>query len=169
MSDDLNALWAKVRAAENEAEAVRGLAQILSSKEGRMLVLGLALTDRLLCIEILDHVRQNPLSTLYDPLSEVQTQALAENNLPSSEEQVFFGTLMELKAMHGRLLDSMKITEKLDIPKSPQPYKSGGFADIKQAQYNGHAVAVKTMRVAASDDFKKIRKVSEENVVIVDG
>ena len=82
---------------------------------------------------------------------------------------MFFGTLRKLTAMHGQLPDSMIITEKVDIPKSLQPYTSGGFADIKRAQYNGHAVAVKTMRVAASDDFKKIRKVSEENVVIVDG
>ena len=64
MTTDFDGLWAKVRTAENEAEAVRTLAQILSSKEGRAFASSLELTDGVLCIEILDQVRTDPPSAM---------------------------------------------------------------------------------------------------------
>lgn len=63
----------------------------------------------------------------------------------------------------------MVITDKVEISNSGQPYTSGGFADIKQGRYNRHTVAVKIMRVAASDDFEKIRKVSRRDIFTVKG
>jgi len=53
----------------------------------------------------------------------------------------------------------MVITDKIEYS-SNQPQKSGGFADIKPGRYKGCAVAVKVLRVARTDDFEKIRKVS---------
>jgi len=53
----------------------------------------------------------------------------------------------------------MVITDKIEYS-SNQPQTSGGFADIKPAQYKGYAVAVKVLRVAKTDNFEKIRKVS---------
>ena len=54
----------------------------------------------------------------------------------------------------------MVITDEIETSTSGQPHLSGGFADIKQGRYKGHAVAVKTLRVAPTDDFGKIRNVS---------
>jgi len=58
MADDFNKLWKKVRTAAtaDEAESVRTLAKILSSKDGRTFVLNLKQSDAVLCIEVLDHV-----------------------------------------------------------------------------------------------------------------
>ena len=56
--------------------------------------------------------------------------------------------------------DSVVITDEVEVPNSGQPNTSGGFADVAQGKYKGHAVAVKTMRVSTSDNFDKIRKVS---------
>ena len=53
---NFNKLWKKASTATNEADAVRTLAQILSSKEGRTFVLGLERLEAELCIEILDLV-----------------------------------------------------------------------------------------------------------------
>ena len=36
----------------------------------------------------------------------------------------------------------------------------GGFADLRSGLYEGHLVAIKTMRVAAQDDLLGIRKVN---------
>ena len=66
MTSDFNALWTEARAAGSEAEAVRVLKQISSSKEGRVFLMGLELTDAALCIEILDHVRSHPLPTVHE-------------------------------------------------------------------------------------------------------
>ena len=52
------------------------------------------------------------------------------------------------------------VIDEIAIPGSSQVYTSGGFADIKVGKYKGHAVAIKMLRVAEQDDFKKIRKVS---------
>ena len=60
MTVDFNSLWAEVRRTENEAEAVRILARILSSKEGRAFASSLKPAEGVFCIEILDHVRSNP-------------------------------------------------------------------------------------------------------------
>jgi chitodextrinase len=88
----------------------------------------------------------------------MQIQALAEHKLPLSEKQSFFVTLRKLAAAHDRLPDSMVITDEVEFPNSSQPYTSGGFADIKQGKYKSHTVAVKTMRVAVSDNFRKISR-----------
>jgi hypothetical protein len=60
----------------------------------------------------------------------------------------------------------MVITEKIDFSAPTQPPKSGGFADIKPGRYKECIVAVKTLRVAASDNFDKIRKVSQRIFVV---
>jgi hypothetical protein len=85
-------------------------------------------------------------------------QGLAEHNLQTAEKQAFFVALRRLAGIHGRLPDSMVITEEIKV--SDDILASGGFADIRTGTYAGHLVAVKTMRVAKQDDFLKIRKVS---------
>ena len=97
----------------------------------------------------------------------MQIQALAEHKLLPSEKQAFFCTLRRLAGKHGRLPDSMVITDGLDIPNSGQPFAWSVFADIKRGKYGGHAVAVKTMRVGWSDNIGKIRRVSMEDVFTV--
>ena len=52
----------------------------------------------------------------------------------------------------------MMITESIEI--SDDILSNGGFADVRCGTYMGQLVVVKTMRVAAQDDFLKIRKVS---------
>ena len=52
----------------------------------------------------------------------------------------------------------MIITESIEI--SDDILSNGGFADVRCGTYMGQLVVVKTMRVAAQDDFLKIRKVS---------
>ena len=58
MAVDFGVLWGRARtaAASNEAESVRHMAEILSSKDGRAFILDLEQSDAELCIEILDHV-----------------------------------------------------------------------------------------------------------------
>jgi hypothetical protein len=131
----------------------------LSSKDGRGFIFGLESNDATWCIEILDQVRSNTVSTVYDACSLVQIQAFAGRHLQPSEKQVFFASLRKLAGAHGRLPNSMVITDEVEIPDSGQPYASGGFADIKQGKHQGHTVAVKMLRVSASDDVDKIRKV----------
>ena len=58
----------------------------------------------------------------------------------------------------------MVIADKIGFSASGQPHTSGGFADIKQGQYEGYTVAVKTLRVAKADNFEKIRRVSGHGV-----
>jgi len=69
--------------------------------------------------------------------------------------------------MHARLPESTIITDKIDFPASSQLQRSGGFADIKPGKYKGCTVAVKTLRVAPSDNFVKIRKVGGKRVFTV--
>ena len=61
----------------------------------------------------------------------------------------------------------MVITDKIDFASSGQLHTSGGFADIKCGKYKGCTVAVKTLRVAMSDNFVKIRKVGGKRVFAV--
>ena len=58
MAVDFGSLWERARAAatSNEAESVRQMAEILSSKDGRTFISDLGPSDAELCIEILDHV-----------------------------------------------------------------------------------------------------------------
>jgi len=57
----------------------------------------------------------------------------------------------------------MVITEKIEI--EDKILANGGFADIRLGRYMGHLVAVKKLRVAETDDFKKIRNVSINDIV----
>ena len=86
-------------------------------------------------------------------------QGLAEHRLHSPEKRVFFDTLWTLAGKHARLPNSMIITDKIDFSASSYPSVSGGFADINPGRYKGHTVAVKTLRLASTDNFEKIRKV----------
>jgi len=81
-----------------------------------------------------------------------------EYNLKTIEKQAFFVTLRRLARIHGRLPDSMMITEKIEV--EDQILASGGFADTRIGNYMGHLVAVKTMKLAGQDDSLKIKKVS---------
>ena len=60
MVTDFNKLWKKARASTDEAESIRTLAKILSSKDSRAFILDLKPQDAEFCIEILDHVSPNP-------------------------------------------------------------------------------------------------------------
>jgi len=91
-------------------------------------------------------------------------QGIAEYNLKTIEKQAFFVTLRRLAGIHGRLPDSMMITEKIEV--EDQILANGGFADVRIGRYMGHLVAVKTMRVAEQDDTLKIRKVSASSFVL---
>lgn len=60
--------------------------------------------------------------------------------------------------------DSMIIRDKIHFSSSVQPYISGGFADLNPGHYKDRTVAVKTMRVAATDDLERMRKVRLEKI-----
>ena len=64
--------------------------------------------------------------------------------------------------------DSMIIKDEIDFSAPSQPHTSGGFSDIRQGRYKGIAVAVKKLRIAESDDFDEIRKVSRNEVFVVE-
>ena len=85
-------------------------------------------------------------------------QGITNHRLKTAEKQAFFAVLRRLAGLHGRLPDSMMITENIEI--EGENLVSGGFADVRTGRYMGHLVAVKTMRVAELDDVLKIRKVS---------
>ena len=85
------------------------------------------------------------------------SQGIAEHELKSVEKNTFFVTLRRLAAAHGRLPDSMMITEEIEV--SEKILASGGFADVRTGKYMGHLVAVKSMKVAELDDLSKLRKV----------
>jgi len=88
----------------------------------------------------------------------VSDQGIAGYDLKTAEKQAFFVTLRRLSGYYGRLPDSMVITDKIDV--DDNILASGGFADIRCGTWKGQLVAVKTVRLAARDDHRKIRKVS---------
>ncbi|KAF9643193.1 kinase-like protein [Thelephora ganbajun] len=137
MVKDYGRLWKDVTNATDEGKVVRTLAEILSDKEGREFVSDLKHKDAELCIEILDH-------------------GIAEHKLKVAEKQAFFVTLRRLAETHGRLPDSITITENIEVEGGI--HASGGFADVRSGRYMGCLVAVKTLRVAMHDDLLKIRK-----------
>ena len=61
---DFNKLWKKARTVAGEAESVRVVAGILSSKDRRTLISNLEPQEAGLCIEIPDHVSSNPPLTI---------------------------------------------------------------------------------------------------------
>jgi serine/threonine protein kinase len=167
MSVNFDRLWGEARIATSEAESVRTLAKILSSKDGRKFISNLELADAELCIEILDHVRMIPYRPHPTVFHQSYIQALVEHKLHASEKQAFFGTLRRLAGKHARLPNSVVIKGEIDFSDPTQPQTSGGFADIKPGKYKGCTVAVKTLRVSMADDLDKIRKVSKEFVFAV--
>ena len=161
MAVNFDKLWKKTRNATNEAESVRTLAEILSSKDGRKFILDLESADALLCIEILDQVSSNPsIDHPRQSPTDMMVQGLAEHKFDPSEKQLFFNTLRRLAGKHSRLPKSMVIKSKINFSASGHPDMSGGFADIKKGDYKGYPVAVKTMRVSMEDNLAKIRSVS---------
>ena len=62
MAADFKVSWKQARAAAStdEAECIRILAEIVSSKEGRKFIFALEAKDARACIEILHHVRPHP-------------------------------------------------------------------------------------------------------------
>jgi len=84
-------------------------------------------------------------------------QGLTEHDLKTTEKQAFFIALRRLVGIHGRLPESMMITEEIAV--SGEALISGGFAGVKTGTYKGYLVAVKTMRVSQEDGFLWIRKV----------
>ena len=93
-------------------------------------------------------------------------QVLGECKIHGPEKNVFFSVLTRLAGEHARLPSSMIIADNIEISTSNQSHTSGGFADIKQGQYKGLTVAVKTLRVGVVDDLDKIRRVSREEVFV---
>ena len=63
------------------------------------------------------------------------------------------------------------VPESLNIPTcynhSKIPQASGGFADVWKGNYEGKDVAAKVLRVCATSNFKKIRKVSSHQCVVL--
>jgi hypothetical protein len=169
MTADSNKLWKKARsvAATDEAESVRTLAKILTSKDGREFISNLEPSDAKLCIEILDQVILNPRQPSLWSLTNTMVQGLAEHKFHAAEKQAFFSTLRRLAGKHARLPSSMVITEEIDFSAPNQLHTSGGFADIKPGRYKECTVAVKTMRVAMSDNFDRIRKVGRKLIFVV--
>ena len=157
MAKDHRRLWKDVISTGDEGKAVRTLARILLDSDGRAFILNLERKDAELCIEILDHVSRDPYP-LPSPRLRRFRQGLAEHNLKPAEKQAFFVTLRRLATIHGRLPDSMVITEKIAV--TDKILGSGGFADVKTGTYMGHLVAVKIVRVTEQDDLLMIRKVS---------
>jgi len=94
-------------------------------------------------------------------------QGLTEHKLHRSEKQVFFVTLRRLAGKHARLPESMVITDKIEFSISGQSNALNRYADIKRGRYKGHAVAVKVLRVAMTDNFDEIRRVSRRQVFVV--
>ena len=94
-------------------------------------------------------------------------QGLAEHKLDASGKQAFFGTLGRLATKNARLPESMVIPNEIDFSVPGHFQASGGFADVKPGMYKGCTVAVKTLRVAQTDNFEKIRKVSGKVVFAV--
>jgi hypothetical protein len=162
MAKDYRQLWEGVTSASDEGKAVRSLAEILVDKEGRIFISNLEREDAKLCIETLDRVSRNP-HLLPSRSLRWLFQGIVEHNLKTSEKQAFLITLRRLAGIHGRLPDSMMITEEIKV--SDKVLSSGGFADIRSGTYMGHLVAVKTLRVTDAYGLPKIRKVIADSIL----
>ncbi|KAF9789239.1 kinase-like domain-containing protein [Thelephora terrestris] len=147
MGVDFNGLWLKARTTEDEAESVRTLAEILSSKDGRMFILNLGSSDAEPCIELMDN-------------------SLTGHKLCTRDKTTFFGCLRKLAGRHARLPNSMVIRDEISFSESMNPYISCGLTDLKLGQYKGCTVAVKRMRETMADGLEKIRKRFCKEVVL---
>jgi len=165
MSKDYRQLWKDVTDTADEGKAVRTLAEILVYKEGRNSMSKLECKDAELCIQILDRVSWDlhppPAFRNLIPFH----QGIAEHKLKAAEKRAFLLMLRRLAGCHGRLPDSMMITERIEV--EDKILASGGFADIRCGRHMGHLVAVKTVRVSEQDDSLKIRKVGISDIVTV--
>jgi len=74
--------------------------------------------------------------------------------------------LRRLAGYHGRLPQSMLITEKIEV--EDRILASGGFSDTRSGKYMGRLVAVKTLRVAEHDNIRKLREVSISDIFACD-
>ena len=157
MAKDYQRLWKDVTGTKDEGKAVRTLAEILVDKEGRSFISNLERKDAELCIEILDQVSPDSYLLPSFVVSSGFSQGIAGHELKSIEKQAFFVTLRRLAGTHGRLPESMMITEEIEV--SEKILASGGFADVRTGKYMGHLVAVKSTKVAELDDLSKSRKV----------
>jgi len=139
----------------DEAEAVRVMAEILVSTEGRGFISRLERKDAELSIGILDRVS----CELHPPLSRPQTvrQGIMEHKLGPPEKNAFFVALRRLAECHQLLPDRVRMKGKLEA--SDEVHASGGFGDIRSQQYMGRPVAVKTPKVLGVEDLQKMKKV----------
>ena len=163
MAKDYQRLWNDVTHAIDETESVRILAEILVDKKGRAFISRLERRDAELCIEILDHVSLDLyLESPSIASDDFSRKGIANHNLKTAAKQAFFVTLRRLAGYHGRLPDSMTITEEIDV--EARILASGGFADIRRGTYMGHLVAVKTLRVPEYDNLTRARKVGVSHI-----
>ncbi|KAF9789243.1 kinase-like domain-containing protein [Thelephora terrestris] len=142
---DFQPLWKGVTRASDETSTVLALAKILVEKEGRDFILHLDRKDAEFCIDVLD-------------------RGIAGRDLNTTEKHAFFVTLRRLAGLHGRLPDSMILSDEIEI--EDKVLANGGFADVRIGKHKGQYVAVKTLRIAATDDLRKIRKQFCKEVVL---
>jgi hypothetical protein len=64
----------------------------------------------------------------------------------------------KLCAAHGMLPSSYILTDGLEVI-GDKAYKFGGFADIWKGRFEGRNVAIKALRVYATNNLGKIKKV----------
>ena len=143
---DFRELWTKARTAKDEKVAVRTMAEILRRQEV-YLFFGISGCGILLCINPGPREIASAVSLPRCSLTNAVIQGIAEHDLRASEKQAFFNTLRRLAGKHVRLPNWIVIPDKIDDSRSGQLRTSGGFADIRQGQYRGFTVAVRTLRV----------------------
>jgi len=149
-------LWVAAANATDGAQAAQTLAEILADKDGKVFILRVDSRDVELCIEILGNVSVN----LRLPRSQPQVvwQGIVEHDLKPVEKQAPFVTLRRFAERHGLLPSRTRIARKIEV--SDELLASSGFADLRSGMYGERLVAIKTLRVAARDEYVKIRKVS---------
>ena len=70
---------------------------------------------------------------------------------------------MRLAGLYGRLPKSMMIAEEIVV--GQDILASDLYADVKCGTHMGRVVAVKTLRIAKTDDIQKTKKVSTNPTV----
>jgi len=156
MTKDYQQQWKGIAKDTDKEKAVRVMAEILVSKEGRNAISRLEPKDAKSSIEILDRVS-------YDmclPLSQLQTvrQGIMEHNLEPDERNAFFVALRRLAERNQLLPDRVGMKGKHEV--SEVVHASGGFGDVRPQQYMGRCVAVKTAKVIGTDDVQKMKKMT---------
>lgn len=139
-------------------EAVRTLAQITLSPEGRKFLNNLERGEAGLCMELLDRVRSHIVSSLAFALLKTTPQGLTKHAFNQATRQSFLIVLIEFTKHRRRLPDSTMITERTMA--AEEVYTSGGFWDVRLGTLNNSAIAIKTPRFTVTTDVEKIREVS---------